>query len=42
MKALFVTIYMKPEHRKRLLEELWSDAYGSEHDEPDCLMFNIA
>jgi quinol monooxygenase YgiN len=42
MKALFVTIFMKPEHKQRLLEELWSDAYGSERDEPGCLMFNIA
>ena len=42
MKALFVTVYMKPEHKQRLLDELWSDAYGSERDEPGCLMFNIA
>ncbi len=42
MKALFVTIYMKPEHRQRLIDELWKDAYGSERDEPGCLMFNIA
>jgi quinol monooxygenase YgiN len=42
MKALFVTIYMKPEHRQSLLDELWKDAYGSERDEPGCLMFNIA
>jgi (4S)-4-hydroxy-5-phosphonooxypentane-2,3-dione isomerase len=41
MKALFVTIYMKPEHRQRLLEELWGDAYGSEREEAGCLMFNI-
>ena len=42
MKALLVTIYMKPEHRERLLAELRSDAYGSERHEPGCLMFNIA
>jgi autoinducer 2-degrading protein len=41
MKALFVTIYMRPEHRERLLQELRSDALGSERDEPGCLMFNI-
>ncbi len=41
MKALFVTIYMKPEHRERLLEELRNDAYGSERHEPGCMMFNI-
>jgi len=42
MKALFVTIYTKPEYRERLLQELWSDARGSELNEPGCLMFNIA
>ncbi|HVI94645.1 MAG TPA: putative quinol monooxygenase [Anaeromyxobacter sp.] len=42
MKALFVTIHVKPGHRPRLLEELWSDAYGSERDEAGCLMFNVA
>lgn len=42
MKALFVTIYMKPEHRERLLQELRNDALGSERDEPGCMMFNIA
>ncbi len=42
MKALCVTIFMKPEHRERLLQELWKDAEGSERDEPGCLMFNIA
>jgi quinol monooxygenase YgiN len=42
MKALFVTIYMRPEHRDELLRELWNDACGSERDEPGCLMFNIA
>jgi quinol monooxygenase YgiN len=42
MKALFVTIYMNPEHRERLLEELRNDAHGSETHEPGCLMFNIA
>lgn len=41
MKALFVTIYMRPEHRERLMAELWNDAIGSERDEPGCLMFNI-
>ncbi len=41
MKALFVTIYMKPEHRERLLEELRNDAYGSEKHEPGCMMFHI-
>lgn len=42
MKALFVTIYMKPEHRDRLLAELGKDASGSERNEPGCLMFNVA
>ena len=42
MKALFVTIHMKPAHRERLLAELWNDARGSESSEPGCLMFNIA
>jgi autoinducer 2-degrading protein len=42
MKALFVTIYMKPEHRERVLEELRHDAHGSETHEPGCMMFNIA
>jgi quinol monooxygenase YgiN len=42
MKALFVTIHAKPGYRQRLLEELWSDAHGSERDEPGCLMFNVA
>jgi quinol monooxygenase YgiN len=43
MKALFVTIYVKPEHRDQLLEELRGDAHGSESSaEPRCMMFNIA
>ena len=42
MKALFVKIHVKPGYRQRLLNELWRDAYGSERDEPGCLMFNIA
>lgn len=42
MKALFVTIYMKPEYRDRLLQELRSDASGSEVNEPGCMMFNVA
>lgn len=42
MKALFVTVYAKPGQGRRVLEELWSDACGSERDEPGCLMFNIA
>ncbi len=42
MKALFVTIYVKPEYRDRLLDELRNDALGSEQNEPGCMMFNIA
>lgn len=42
MKALFVTIHVKPGCRERLLQELGKDAQGSERDEPGCLMFNVA
>ncbi len=42
MKALFVKVYVKPEHRERLLQELRLDADGSEGREPGCLMFNVA
>ena len=42
MKALFVKVYMKPEYRDRVLEELRNDALGSEREEPGCMMFNIA
>jgi quinol monooxygenase YgiN len=42
MKALFVTIHVKPGYRQRLLDELSGDAHGSERDEPGCLMFNVA
>ena len=42
MTGLFVKITMKPGHRDRVLAELRRDAYGSERDEPGCLMFNIA
>jgi hypothetical protein len=30
MNVLSVTIYVKPEHGERLLQELWKDANGSE------------
>ncbi len=42
MKALFVTIHVKPGCREKLLLELRADASGSERDEPGCLMFNVA
>ena len=41
MKALVVTVYMKPEHRKDFIAEMLKDAVGSEKNEPGCLMFNV-
>jgi autoinducer 2-degrading protein len=42
MKALVVTIDVKPEHREAFIEELIKNAVGSEEREPGCLVFNVA
>ncbi len=41
VKALVVTICVKPEHREAFIRELIKDAVGSEEKEPGCLMFNV-
>ena len=41
LPALVVKIRVKAEYREQFLEEMWTDAVGSEKNEPGCLMFNI-
>ena len=41
MKALFVTVRMKPEHREAILKGAFEDARGSREDEPGCLRFDV-
>jgi autoinducer 2-degrading protein len=41
MKALIVSVHMKPEFRDRILEGVLEDACGSQNDEPGCLRFDV-
>ena len=41
MKALFVSVHMKPEHREQILKGALEDARGSQHDEPGCRRFDV-
>ncbi len=41
MKALMVTIDIKPEHKEEFMREMLLDAQGSSQNEPGCLRFDI-
>jgi autoinducer 2-degrading protein len=41
MKALFVSVHMKPEYRDQILKGAFEDARGSREDEPGCLRFDV-
>ena len=41
MRALFVTVRMKPEYRDRILKGALEDGRGSRKDEPGCLRFDV-
>ena len=41
MKALFVSVHMKPEYRDQILKGALEDARGSQNDEPGCLRFDV-
>ena len=41
MKALIVSIQMKPEYRDQILKGALEDARGSQNDEPGCLRFDV-
>ena len=41
MKALFVTVRMKPEYRDQILKGALEDGRGSREDEPGCLRFDV-
>jgi autoinducer 2-degrading protein len=41
MKALIVSVQMKPEYREQILKGALEDARGSQHDEPGCLRFDV-
>ena len=41
MRALFVTVRMKPEYRDRILKGALEDGRGSREDEPGCLRFDV-
>ena len=41
MRALFVTVRMKPEYRDRILKGALEDGRGSRNDEPGCLRFDV-
>ena len=41
MKALVVTIQIKPEHRDAFMEAMLGDAQGSVENEPGCLRFDV-
>ena len=41
MKALVVTIQIKPEFRERFMEAMLDDARGSIKNEPGCLRFDV-
>jgi autoinducer 2-degrading protein len=41
VKALIVSVHMKPEYRDQILKGAFEDARGSQHDEPGCLRFDV-
>ena len=41
MRAVFVTVRMKPEYRDRILKGALEDGRGSREDEPGCLRFDV-
>src|ERR1051325_11020783 len=41
MRALFVTVRMKPEYRDQILKGALEDGRGSREDEPGCLRFDV-
>ena len=41
MRAIFVTVRMKPEYRDRILKGALEDGRGSREDEPGCLRFDV-
>ena len=41
MKALVVTVHVKPMRRETFIEEVIKEAVGSEENEPGCFMFNV-
>jgi autoinducer 2-degrading protein len=41
MRALFVTVRMKPEYRDQILKGALEDGRGSRRDEPGCLRFDV-
>jgi autoinducer 2-degrading protein len=41
VKALIVSIHMKPEYRDKILAGALEDARGSQQDEPGCLRFDV-
>ena len=41
MRALFVTVRMKPEYREQILKGALEDGRGSREDEPGCLRFDV-
>jgi autoinducer 2-degrading protein len=41
MKALIVSVQMKPEYRDQILRGALEDARGSQNDEPGCLRFDV-
>ena len=41
MRALVVTIQVKPEHKEAFMEAMLDDARGSVGNEPGCLRFDV-
>ena len=41
MRALVVTIQIKPEHKDAFMEAMLDDARGSVQNEPGCLRFDV-
>ncbi len=42
MRVLVVKFQLKPEYREQFLQLAREDAHGSNHDEPNCLQFDVA
>jgi autoinducer 2-degrading protein len=41
MKALIVSVHMKPEYRDQILKGAFEDARGAQNDEPGCFRFDV-
>jgi autoinducer 2-degrading protein len=41
MRVLVVKFQLKPEFRERFLQAALDDAYGANHNEPNCLRFDV-